>query len=83
VDKVPYWEIHLIHTQSGQDTVVHLLTPIELSESPNQPDSNRVSFHFTPGDQADSLRLERIAGGGLLIVDGKVVLTNCPSTMAV
>lgn len=78
MDKVPYWEIHLIHTQSGQDTVVHLLTPIELSESPAQPDSDRVSFHFTPGDQADSLWLERLAGGGLLIVDGKVVLTNAP-----
>jgi protein phosphatase len=78
VDKVPYWEIHLIHTQSGQDTVVHLLTPIELSEAPTQPDSDRVSFHFTPSAQPDSLVLERIAGGGLLIVDGKVVLTNAP-----
>jgi protein phosphatase len=78
VDKVPYWEIHLIHTQSGQDTVVYLRTPIELSESPNQPDSDRVSFHFTPGNQPDTLALERLAGGGLLIVDGKVVLTSAP-----
>lgn len=78
MDKVPYWEIHLIHTQSGQDTVVHLRTPIELSESPAQPNSERVSFHFTPGNLPDSLALERLAGSGLLLVDGKVVLTSAP-----
>lgn len=78
MEKVPYWEIHLIHTQSGQDIVVHLHTPIELTESPDQPDSNRVSFHFVPGEQPDMLRLERLAGGGLLLVDGKVVLTDTP-----
>lgn len=78
MEKVPYWEIHLIHTQSGQDIVVHLHTPIELTESSDQPDPSRVSFHFIPGDQPDMLRLERLAGGGLLLVDGKVVLTDTP-----
>jgi serine/threonine protein phosphatase PrpC len=78
VEKVPYWEIHLIHTQSGQDILVHLQMPIELSESPDQPDSERVSFHFILGEPPDSLRLERLAGGGLLLVDGKVVLTDSP-----
>lgn len=78
MDRVPYWEIHLIHVQSGQDFTIHLQTPIELSESPDQPDSDRVSFHFIIGDQPDSLRLERLAGGGLLLVDGKVVLNDAP-----
>jgi protein phosphatase len=78
VDKVPYWDIHLIHTQSGQETVVHLQTPIELSEAPEQPDSDRISFHFVPGDDPTGLLLERLAGGGLLLVDGKVVLNNAP-----
>ena len=78
MDKLPYWEIHLIHTQSGQDFLVHLQTPVELNDAPDQPDSDRIRFHFIQGEQLDLLRLERLGGGGLLLVDGKVVLNNSP-----
>ncbi len=74
----PY-EVHLINLQSQQRNIIQLNAALEQSDPTVAGRS--VAFRFLigdPGQTSAGILLERVSGGGVLLVDGSPVLTQSP-----
>jgi len=74
----PY-EVHLINQQTQQHSILQLNSAMEQADPSGSGRS--VAFRFQLGDPAQGktpVVLERVSGGGVLLVDGRPVLDVAP-----
>jgi protein phosphatase len=77
----PPYEVHLINLQTQQRSILQLGAALKQDDPAGSGRS--VAFRFVAGDAAQTsagVLVERVEGGGVLLVDGSPVLTSSPVT---